>query len=207
LSISSQVAERINRLKRGIPFSINSFYALGSTTSVQKALSRLSKEGVIVRVAKGIYSRPKPLASLPAVKMIAKADHVARVWAKENGYKLAPQGLEEAYRLGLQTQAPVRKVYWSNGPSRVFKVGNEVVRVKHITEQKLKWLSTPEGALLRGLSVITPSEIESAGLYAAFKRLSLSQNEISQVIAKLLLAPIKQVWRKKLIEFNEALPS
>ena len=61
MSVSTLVANRVSRMKRGTPFSIEGFYSLGTTTSVQKAMSRLAKEEKIVRVAKGIYSRPKPL--------------------------------------------------------------------------------------------------------------------------------------------------
>ena len=59
-------------MQRGTPFTIEKFYSLGSVTAVQKAMSRLTKEGEIVRVAKGIYSRPKPLAALPSIKIQLK---------------------------------------------------------------------------------------------------------------------------------------
>jgi hypothetical protein len=55
MSVSTLVANRVSRMKRGTPFSIEGFYSLGTTTSVQKAMSRLAKEEIIVRVAKGIY--------------------------------------------------------------------------------------------------------------------------------------------------------
>ena len=55
MSVSTLVANRVSRMKRGTPFSIEGFYSLGTTTSVQKAMSRLAKEEKIVRVAKGIY--------------------------------------------------------------------------------------------------------------------------------------------------------
>ena len=153
MSVSELVFNRVSRLKRGIPFSIEKFYTLGTNTSVQKAMSRLAKEGKIIRVAKGIYSRPKPLATLSFVKIIAKAEDVAKTWAQLHHYKLAPQGLEAAYRLGLQTQAPIKSIYWTTGPSREFKIGHEVVQVKHTAATKLRWENKPEGMLLRGLLI------------------------------------------------------
>lgn len=101
MSVSALVCNRVSRMKRGFPFSIEKFYILGTTTSVQKAMSRLAKEGVIVRVPKGIYSRPKPLPNFPSIKIAAKAEEVAKTWARTHHCKLVPQGLEAAYRLDM----------------------------------------------------------------------------------------------------------
>ena len=115
MSVAIKVSSRVDRMRRGVPFSITGFYSLGSKVAVQKAMSRLVQEGVLERVAKGFYVRPKPLPSMPSIKTTASADQVAKVWAKEHGYKLVTQGQESAYRLGFQTQAPMKKVYWTNG--------------------------------------------------------------------------------------------
>jgi hypothetical protein len=192
-------------MKLGVPFSINGFYKLGSLTSVQKAMSRLAKEGVIERVSKGIYVRPKPLASIPSIKTTASAEQVAKHWAKENGYKLVSQGQEVAYRLGLQTQAPVKSIYWTNGPSREFKIGNERVLVKHISDKKLRWVGKPEGVLLRSLTVLSPESVELANIKTAINRLSLSGQEAVSILHKLSQLVVLQHWRNKLQEFERLL--
>jgi len=197
MSVAVKVSTRVSRMKRGTPFSITGFYSLGNRTSVQKAFSRLVQDGVVERVSKGFYARPKPLPSMSSIKISASAEQVARVWAKVHGYKLASQGQEAAYRLGLQTQAPVKTIFWSNGPSRQFKIGNEVVDVRHITEQKLRWSKGPEGILLRGLSVLSPEHVEVANLKMAFKRLSLSPTKAREILIKLSSVPVLHAWQKK----------
>ena len=194
-------------MKRGIPFSIERFYTLGTTTSVQKAMSRLAKEGVIVRVAKGIYSRPKPLPSFPSIKIIAKAEEIAKTWARTHQYKLVPQGLEAAYRLGMQTQAPIKSVYWTTGPSREFKVGNEVVQVKHTTATKLRWANKPEGTLLRGLLSLSPEHTPVSTLKIALKRLNLHEEESIHVIRALSRVSILNMWKSKLNQLENSLLS
>ena len=198
MSTSTLVFNRVSRMKRGLPFSIEKFYSLGTTTSVQKAMSRLAKIGQIVRVAKGIYSRPKPLLSLPSIKITAKAEEVAKVWARTHHYKLAPQGLEAAYRLGMQTQAPVKSVYWTTGPSREFKIGNEIVQVKHTTATKLRWENKPEGTLLRGLLAISPKHTPVSTIKMAIKRLNLQKEESVQIVNKLSQNPLLKLWKSKL---------
>ncbi|MGS9102308.1 DUF6088 family protein, partial [Salmonella enterica subsp. enterica serovar Infantis] len=77
-------------------------------------MSRLVKEGLLVLVESGLYSRPKPLKNLPSVNVVASANAVAAAWAKERVYKITLQGLEADYRLLLQTHEPVYRIYWSN---------------------------------------------------------------------------------------------
>lgn len=190
-------------MKCGVPFSITGFYALGSRVSVQKVFSRLTQEGVVERISKGIYVRPKPLVSMPSIKTTASAEQVARVWANERGYTLVSQGLECAYRLGLQTQAPLRTILWSNGPSREFRVGNDVVEVRHVSDQKLRWAKAPEGALLRGLLVTPPESVGLSGIQKAFQRLSLSPPEARQVAQKLSTLPLLRAWQSKLKQAEE----
>ena len=197
MSVSGKVNKRVGHMKRGIPFPISGFYTLGSRTSVQKAMSRLAKEGSIERVSKGFYARPKPLPSLPSIKVISSAEQLAHVWAKEYNYKLVEQGLEEAYRLGFQTQAPIKTVYWSNGPTRLFKIGKEVIEVRHITEQKLRWIGRPEGVFLRGLTVMSPESIEIHDLQKAFKRMQLSKQEAKRIVHKLKSALLTVAWQEK----------
>ena len=205
LSVSALVANRLSRMKRGVPFSIENFYSLGTTTSVQKAMSRLAQTGEVVRVAKGFYSRPKPLPSIPSIKITAKAEDVAQTWARTHHYKIAPQGLESAYRLGMQTQAPVKAVYWTTGPSREFHVGHQTVQVKHTTETKLQWINKPEGTLLRGLLSLSPEHTSVATLLMAIKRLNLLENEAIEVIRKLSNSPILKMWHSKLHQLESNL--
>lgn len=204
MSVAMKVSSRVNHMKRGVPFSITGFYPLGSRTSVQKAMSRLAQEGVVERVSKGFYVRPKPLPSMPSIKTTASAEQVAKVWAKEHGYKLVSQGQEAAYRLGFQTQAPMKTVYWSSGPSREFRVGNQVVEVRHISRQKLRWEKTPEGTLLRGLLVTPPQSVEISGLKKAIQRLSLSPMETKSVLHKLRSLPLLNAWQGKLEQLELA---
>lgn len=205
MSVSEQVHTRVLRMKRGTPFSIHSFYKLGAQTAVQKAMSRLTQEGVVARVSKGYYVRPKPLAHIPSIKITTSAEKVAEAWAKENNYKLVSQGIEEAYRLGLQTQAPVKTILWTNGPSREFRIGNEVVQVKHVIEKKLKWIGKPEGTLLRGLLVMSPESVELTSIKLAIKRLSLSGQDAVEMLHKLSGLAVLQNWRDKLQEFERQL--
>ena len=203
MSVVSKVQARLSRMKRGIPFSIGGFYTLGSPVAVQKAMSRLAQKGIIERVAKGFYVRPKPLESMPSIKKTASAEQVAKVWAKQNHHKLVRQGMESAYRLGLQTQAPVKTIYWTSGPSRHFSVGNEVVVVRHVSSTKLRWIGSPEGELLRSFLSMSAESISLSDLSVAFERLKVSKKETENLIGKLESQPLPHAWHKKLQQYEQ----
>lgn len=203
MSVSELVSTRVQRMAKGTPFAASGFYALGSVTSVQKALSRLTQQGELVRVAKGLYVRPKPLKHLPSIKVAANAEDVAMTWAKINGYKLVPQGLEAAYRLGLQTQAPVKAVFWTSGPSRDFKVGNQLVRVVHTADTKLRWSKQPIGTLYRGLLSMSAEHTSVAMLQQAIRRLGLDSGQAHAVLQTLQSVPLLGAWRNKLRQVQQ----
>jgi len=203
MSVSEQVLNRVHRMRRGEPFPIRGFYPLGSHTSVQKALSRLVKKGEVVRASKGFYVRPKPLPSLPSIKTTTSAEQIAKAWARERGYKLVNQGQDAAYRLGFQTQAPMKTVFWSDGPSREFKVGHQVVEIRHTSKQKLRWPKKPEGILLRGMLVTPPEAVEPEDLKKAVQRLALTPDQTQDIVGKLLTFPMLNKWTSNLITLKE----
>jgi Family of unknown function (DUF6088) len=205
MSVAQKVLFRLNRIQRGAPFSIDGFYELGNQASVQKAFSRLVEEGVVERVSKGFYVRPKPLPSIPSIKTTASAEDVARAWARKHGYKLVSQGMESAYRLGFQSQAPIKTVYWSNGPSRNFSVGNETVEIKHRSANQLRWENKPEGIMLRGITVTPAENVEEQMLINAFERLALNASETKSVIHKLHELALPRPWQIKLESFERTL--
>lgn len=207
MSVAELVSARVQRMQKGSPFPVEKFYSLGSVTSVQKAMSRLTQQGVLVRVAKGMYARPKPLKNLPSVKMTAKAEDVAVAWAKLNRYKLVPQGLEAAYRLGLQTQAPVKTVYWTSGPSREFKIGNQLVIAIHTTDTKLRWANQPIGSFYRGLLTLSSEHTSVEKLKTAISRLGMSASQAIPLLQKLQLVPQLLQWQHKLQQVQQELMS
>ncbi|AXS83276.1 DUF6088 family protein [Marinobacter sp. Arc7-DN-1] len=203
MSTSGKITRRLRYMRRGVPFSISQFHELGSSASIQKTLSRLAQEGVVERVAKGLYVRPRSLASMPSIKITASAEQIVKKWAQQYGYTLVRQGVESAYRLGLQRQAPVRTVFWSNGANRTFSVDNEVVAVRHVAESKLRWKSRPEGELLRSFTVTPANSVKLSELKNALSRLKLSEAEVRTAIKKLKAVPLPEGWQVKLEQLEK----
>lgn len=56
--ITSQI-ENIMSENQGKIFSINDFYELGTKNTIKSVLYRLNKEGKVVRLLDGLYTKPK----------------------------------------------------------------------------------------------------------------------------------------------------
>lgn len=187
MSKLQEVSRRIKRMRKGVPFYISNFYDLGSKSAIQKAFIRLIQQGEIKRLDRGIYSRPKHLR-FSEHTYLGSAEDLAKLWAKKHGYILVNQGMEEAYRLGIQTQAPMKKIYWTNGNSKIFSIGNETIQLVH-QSNPMMLRNTIDGAILRGFSVINTKSLSINILTNIFKRLSLSNNQILRLINKLSYHP------------------
>jgi hypothetical protein len=196
--IYSKVLDGLKHIEPGTPFTFKCFYHLGSRSSIQRVITQLIREEAIVRLVKGYYVKPKTLTSNSSIKVTASAEQLAIAWAKENDYKLTTQGMESAYRLGFQHQAPMRTIYWSNGPSRQFRVGNNMVEIRHVADSKLQWCGLPEGELFKAMLVRPPKGLNKQNLLQAFKRLDLLENNLSVIIKKLYDSSISRAWKKKL---------
>ncbi|MBD8347757.1 DUF6088 family protein [Dysgonomonas sp. HGC4] len=100
-SIHQQVLDIIQNFKRGSIFFPEEFDHLGNNDFVRKALSRICKEGTIIRISRGVYLYPiidKELGILyPSV------DNIAQAISKRDKSRIIPTGLFALNSLGLST--------------------------------------------------------------------------------------------------------
>ena len=59
MSTMAEVRKRIKAQPQGEVFASRSMLALGSRAAIDQSLTRLAREGTILRVARGAYVRPK----------------------------------------------------------------------------------------------------------------------------------------------------
>ena len=178
----------------GIPISLKTFAQFGSKSAIKYALRRLCVTGRLINVCRGFYVKPKRLESVPSVVVSCSLEDVAKLWAKENGYILTSSGFEELYRLRFQTQAPISTLYWSNGPSRRFRIGNATVRIQHVSESKLLWHDRPLGRLYRALQSIAPEHATGSQLSKALSIVSSDHTEQECLLKELLSENALRKW-------------
>lgn len=134
MSVIESIKQRVQRIPRGEPFTSTRFLKLGSRSAVDKALSRLVEEGVIERVLRGVFVRPKQSRFVENV--MPDMSRVIDVIAKDRGETVQVHGAEAARRFKLSTQMPTMPVYYTNGPSREVRVGNLKAKLIHTSSQR-----------------------------------------------------------------------
>ena len=93
-------------MRKGQPFSRAVFAQVGSRAAVDKALSKLVRSGLLERVARGIYMRPK-LSAYTGRWVRPSPLSIMSVITKANGETIQIHGAEAVRRLGLSTQMQV----------------------------------------------------------------------------------------------------
>jgi hypothetical protein len=135
-SISQIIKERISRIENGKLFSINDFENTNNDNLVTRTLSRLQSEGVIVRVATGIYMNPKKTQFGILYPTI---DQIAQKIAERDKAQIMPTGDTALNILGFSTQVPMNAVYITNGAKRKVKVGNRNIIFKNAVQKNFQF--------------------------------------------------------------------
>ena len=175
MSSVNQILRRVRAHGRGSVFTPADFLDLGSRAAVDQALSRLTKDGRLRRLARGLYDYPQvhsqlgPLAPTP--------DAVAKAFARETGSSLQVTGAQAANALGLSTQVPARSVYLTDGPSRRVVLGKRVVDVRHASPKHLVAAGSMAGTVVQALRHLGPDSV-SAVVNAAAQHLTASDQRM-----------------------------
>ena len=135
MSIENQIVERIESFPKGELLLPTDFSDLGSSEAVRIALFRLEKEGVINRVAQGIYVRPK-ISKIIGV-LVPSAEEVAEAITKRDRIRTVPTGNYALNALGLSTQVPMNIVFLTDGSPRIIKIGKRTIKFKKTTPKNL----------------------------------------------------------------------
>ncbi len=121
---------------------------LGTPEAIKKSLIRLCERNVIVRLAHGIYYKPKFDAELGLGLLMPSLDDIAQSIAKRDHSRIVPTGDYALNSLGLSTQVPANVVYLTDGSPRRISVGKgHGITFKHTSE--LKALSFRSDLMMR----------------------------------------------------------
>jgi len=152
-SLAAKIIAYAQGLPEGVPIVPRGALHLGSRAGVDKALSRLTASGQLVRAARGIYLRPVTSrfgTRSPSVELFIEA------FAIQQGQAIVPSGASAANRLGLSTQIPGEVVYLTSGRTRYFRFGRRVVELRHAPRWQTSLGMQPAGEVVRALAWLGP---------------------------------------------------
>ena len=156
---ASEIKQRIVRKGRGAIFAPSDFMDIGSRAGVDQALSRLARQGMIRRLARGLYDYPKesPIFGL----LLPSPDDLAKAIARKSDYVLQWSPAMAANKLGLTTQVPAKVTYMTNGPTRTAKIGRLEIRFRHSSPKTLVGAGQITGAVFQALRYVGKDRVDS----------------------------------------------
>jgi len=119
-SSQNKIEVAISSKRRGRMFFAKEFARYGTGAAVRQALSRLCREGFIVRLSSGIYLYPK-IDKYTGV-LYPSIEDVAKAIAEQEKARIFPTGVYALNVLGLSTQVPMKVVFLTDGTPRVINI-------------------------------------------------------------------------------------
>lgn len=162
-AVDSKIVAAIRKRGRGVVFVPVDFLEFGSREAIDVALHRLAKQGVIRRLARGLYDFPREHPVLGTLSPSAEA--VARALAGRDRTRLQPAGACAANMLGLTEQVPARLVFLTDGPARTVKIGSMTIQLRRTTPKQMESAGRLIGLLIQafrelGQEHVTPERRE-----------------------------------------------
>ncbi|RPD47264.1 DUF6088 family protein [Paracnuella aquatica] len=190
-STHNQIVAEIKGSRRGKLVFPGDFQSAGSETAIRKTLSRLAQEGVLIRLAHGIYLYPKVDRELGI--LYPSAEEIAQAVAKRERVRIMPAGAYALHRLGLTTQVPTRIVYLTDGEAKNLKVGKFRIVFKPAVPKKLSAKGKLSGLVIQALQELKKEKVTSQVLRRLQEVLSGEDPEVIRSDAQLAPAWIAKI--------------
>jgi hypothetical protein len=193
-----QVEQAIKLKPKGLLMFPEDFSSYGSSEAVRKALDRLEDKQVLVRVAHGIYVRPKESPLIGTI--IPTVEEVADAIVKRDRIRTVPSGSYALNALGLSTQIPMKIVLLTDGSPREIKVGRRSIKFKKTSPKNLLAKGKVSRLAIQALKELGNGHISD---HEEAMILALLRKEDTAILKHdIKLAP---VWIQKIM--NKALPN
>lgn len=127
--LTKQIRERIELQGENTLYMVRDFADLNNDGLVTRALSRLEKEGMLVRISQGIYLYP--MRNRFGI-LKPSIDDIAVDIAQKDKTGIIPSGLTALNKLALSTQVTMNAVYLTDATAREIKIGNRTIVLKQL---------------------------------------------------------------------------
>jgi hypothetical protein len=193
MMISKQIEQKISILPKGTLLLIDDFNEEYDYETARKVLQRLTNDGQLMRLNRGIYYIPKKDDLLGIIK--PTAEQIAESIAKRDRARIIPTGSFALHKLGLTTQVPMNVVYLTDGSPRKIKVDNQKITFKRTSPKNLAVNHYLSGLIIQGLKVIGEGKVDASHI-SQIKKIIVHSREVSQIKMSLRNAP---VWIQKIV--------
>ncbi len=171
ISTKRKILSKIQRRGRGTLWCAEDFLNLFQRHEIDESLVRLKEEGVIRRVIHGIYEYPS-FSEILQCYVATDIDDLARVLARKFRWRICPDGETALNYLGLSTQIPAHSLYFSDGPSRKYDVGNRTLEFRHSAKRWMTFKMDESLLVVQGLMTMGQDHLSNGHVHILCRRFS-----------------------------------
>ena len=163
-----------------------------NTEFVGNVLAKLVEENVVVKLAQGIYYRPK-MSRFGAIK--PSAIQIAESIAKRDNTKILPVGETVLNELGLSTQVPMTYTFLTSGSGRTIYLGTQRIVFKRGVPRNFAYQTLLMAYLVQALRTLGKDNVGKTEL-SQIRKLIRMEPEQEKLRQDLMLVP---VWMRKIL--------
>ena len=163
------------------------------TEFVGSILSELTTEGILVKIAHGIYTKPRKSkfgVVLPSV------DKVVQAIATRDNAEILPSGMTALNALGLSTQVPMNYTYLTTGSERTVNLSNRKVVLKRGVPKNFCYGSRLISLLVQALKALKKENVGESEL-KVIRQLVSKETDKETLVKDIDMMP---AWMKRIIK-------
>ena len=163
------------------------------TEFVGSILSELTTEGMLVKIAHGIYAKPRRSkfgVVLPSV------DKVVQAIATRDNAEVLPSGMTALNALGLSTQVPMNYTYLTTGSERIVNLSNRKVVLKRGVPKNFCYGTRLISLLVQALKALKKENVGDSELNV-IRQLVLKETDKDTLVKDVDMMP---AWMKRIIK-------
>ena len=171
-----EIRARILAAEDGAVFVAPDFADIADTATIRQGLKRLSQSGVIRRIIRGVYEKPK-YSKLLDEYVAADPDAVAKALARSYHWTIAPCGNTALNLLGLSTQVTAVWSYISDGPYKTYEWNSTKLEFKHRTNKEITGLSYMTSLVIQALKTLGRTNVTPEIIQTLSEKLSKDEKQ------------------------------
>ena len=163
------------------------------TEFVGSVLSELTTEGILVKIAHGIYTKPRKSkfgVVLPSV------DKVVQAIATRDNAEILPSGMTALNVLGLSTQVPMNYTYLTTGSERTVNLSNRKVVLKRGVPKNFCYGTRLISLLVQALKALKKENVGDSEL-KVIRQLMSKEIDKETLVKDVDMMP---AWMKRIIK-------
>lgn len=171
-----EIRARIFAAEDGAVFVAPDFADIADTATIRQGLKRLYQSGIIRRIIRGIYEKPK-YSKLLDEYVAADPDAVAKALARCYHWTIAPCGNTALNLLGLSTQVTAVWSYISDGPYKTYEWNSTKLEFKHRTNKEITGLSYMTSLVIQALKTLGRTNVTPEIIQTLSEKLSEAEKQ------------------------------